>query len=59
MKGTPRDQGALDVSILSQGTNRARRGTRPGHSTTAMISSQPSYRLDNCRCARRSKDSGE
>jgi hypothetical protein len=28
---TSRDQGALDAPILSQSTNQARRGSRPGH----------------------------
>jgi hypothetical protein len=54
-----RDQGALDAAILSQGTNQAKRGSRPGNSAPAMISTRPWYRLDNCHCARRTKDSGE
>ena len=48
----PRDQGALDAPILSQGTNQARRGSR-GEPSRKM-----SYRLDS-HCDGTPKNSDE
>src|SRR5262249_35650876 len=51
--------GANDpIEILSQGTNQARRGSRPDSARVSSLTAN-SYRLDNCHGARRTKDSDE
>src|SRR5262249_6068382 len=52
--------GANDpTEILSQGTNQARRGSRPDSARRPSLPAKTSNPLDNCHCARRTKDSDE